>query len=876
MKRTTTGIFLIIMLLLSWQTIAASDINTTGLINANNGIYVNNAVRISSAGVGTFAAGTTIGAVSTCLADGTNCPTGSGAGWVNNSGSGNVSLTKPSANVSAGILFIDNTNGRIGVNTSTPEYVLDVLATPIGVDETTSSYLKFGHYSGYNGGAFYVSLDAGEFTHPVTISATPEEGVYITQSLSTFALTQSSISFSTDQFYITSSGFNVDGLGSVGVGTILPSTKLHVNTTSTTTGLRITTNSNTTSLTGDSPMLELVNTNASLNQSWGTNNNARIVFTAQNITGTTKQMAGITAIFKNHTNQTTNYNGILTFSTIGSGTLYERVRIDENGYVGIGTTSPRGGLDVAGRVYASEGAYIQTGEGTDDFLVHDTANDVRVITVTDGTNILFNPDASSIYKVGIGTSSPTQLLHVAGNVNISSGNISMGYNSGIITRTGARFLNLDDLWVLYAGAGSSILAGRNSAGTTLFIIDPFGRMGVGTGAPLGMIHINSTLNDESLIIHDTGGSPTTPVVNITRANNQASPLPEDAALYIQDVYTNYPLHIVNNTGGALFTVRGNGNVGIGTTSPALPLEINGSSANDISMRVANANAGGSFPNLFMAQMGSSGYGVTGWGNASLIEGQANGGLVLSSYNSSIKFQTGNSRTIRMVINDTTGNIGINTTSPVAPLHIASSTTTGAGQWHATVIVEEPAGEAEILLNPGTTGGNWSLSADDTTNVFRIFSNGSARFYINGDTSKVGVNTSAPIATFEVAGTINSTGNIYENNVRVATSRTVLCNVANCTVNNLVSGQKIKVWAKGTIYDLNGDATTYTTTLKQNSTNVDQVQTWRVDTGSIGSKVPFALMYYNDSVSQVSMNYSISIDNGNQLRDVMMMIEVSST
>jgi hypothetical protein len=133
MKRTIlNSVFLIALLILgSWQAIAASDINTTGLVNAGGGVYVNNAVRISSAGVGTFAAGTTIGSVTACLADGTNCPGGTGSGWLNNSGSGNVSLVKSSANVSAGILFIDNTNGKVGINTTRPQSALQVNGTTL-------------------------------------------------------------------------------------------------------------------------------------------------------------------------------------------------------------------------------------------------------------------------------------------------------------------------------------------------------------------------------------------------------------------------------------------------------------------------------------------------------------------------------------------------------------------------------------------------------------------------------------------------------------------------------------------------------------------------------------------------------------------------
>jgi len=64
---------------------------------------------------------------SVCRSDGTGCPAASGAsGWLNNSGSGNISLANSAVNVSINTLFIDNTNGRVGIGTATPTGKLQV------------------------------------------------------------------------------------------------------------------------------------------------------------------------------------------------------------------------------------------------------------------------------------------------------------------------------------------------------------------------------------------------------------------------------------------------------------------------------------------------------------------------------------------------------------------------------------------------------------------------------------------------------------------------------------------------------------------------------------------------------------------------------
>jgi hypothetical protein len=63
-----------------------------------------------------------VGTTNVCLSDGTNCPAGAtgNTGWTNTSGSGNISLTNTGVNVSIKTLFVDNTNGRVGIGTSSP------------------------------------------------------------------------------------------------------------------------------------------------------------------------------------------------------------------------------------------------------------------------------------------------------------------------------------------------------------------------------------------------------------------------------------------------------------------------------------------------------------------------------------------------------------------------------------------------------------------------------------------------------------------------------------------------------------------------------------------------------------------------------------
>jgi hypothetical protein len=116
-------------------------------------------------------------------------------------------------------------------------------------------------------------------------------------------------------------------------------------------------------------------------------------------------------------------------------------------------------------------------------------------------------------------------------------------------------------------------------------------------------------------------------------------------------------------------ITSTGNVGIGTSSPSAKLtvlgtentiaRISGSSVNAADFLFENSS-NGNYANI--GAMGSTGYGVAGWANSFLIESVSNstGGLVLSSYNGAMLFQTGTGRAERMRI-DTSGNVGIGVT-----------------------------------------------------------------------------------------------------------------------------------------------------------------------------------------------------------------------
>lgn len=109
------------------------------------------------------------------------------------------------------------------------------------------------------------------------------------------------------------------------------------------------------------------------------------------------------------------YTGTLTGGTgvvnLGSGQFYK----DASGNVGIGTTSPSGKLTVAGGALLTQRG-ASNGVSTADFRIYNTSSG-NALSIDNYTDVRFHIDSSG--NVGIGTSTPTQKLSVAGNVAIA-------------------------------------------------------------------------------------------------------------------------------------------------------------------------------------------------------------------------------------------------------------------------------------------------------------------------------------------------------------------------------------------------------------------------------------------------------------------------
>ncbi|MDA9270627.1 hypothetical protein N9P57_00710 [Planktomarina temperata] len=234
------------------------------------------------------------------------------------------------------------------------------------------------------------------------------------------------------------------------------------------------------------------------------------------------------------------------------------VTIDSTGNVGIGTTSPSSILDINGG--SANGINIQAANvGTEYVLNAKTSN---------GTSRLWVGGAGN---VGIGTTTPSQKLDVAGNISVYNSyaagasiflNHSNQYSSSIIKSIADTIDGQD--------SGSSMLrfyTNDNSTTSPTVALDLtsesnaifYGKVGIGTTSPTQLLDVTGA--DAEIVINDSNDAPALRF----RGSGVTSAMVE----------VNSAKDMFFKTGGIAEQMRilANGNVGIGTTSPSHRLDV---------------------------------------------------------------------------------------------------------------------------------------------------------------------------------------------------------------------------------------------------------------------------------------------------------------
>jgi hypothetical protein len=630
-----------------------------------------------------------------------------GSGWLIGK---NLNLTDDSFGIfRGGNLFTINTNGNVGIGTTTPSAKLTVSPYQSSIGTLTNGATSF-----IVGNSTPLGTTTGSYVYPQELQSSASNVVRLQTSLyrrvagadwngSAYRLQYAvDNSFTTgSKAYIevgagdpsvTGGGFIslgtagsdrlvVNNTGNVGIGTTTPQGRLSVaGADENTSRLRI----NNEAFSGVLRGIELYQNNAG------------------------------DAVLNNRRNDAL---GDLVFQTNDGNT---KLTVKNGGNVGIGTTTPLSKLTVSGDalLYAANPIFTLASPSSSWVLQNVNGAQFRILEA--GTSERFT--IASGGNIGIGTTTPTAQLAVKGNgtgvalIGDSGFTNFAGISfNGTLSGTDYNFTSSasdKNLYINRPGGFETVF--REANGTTNMIIKSGGNIGIGTTTPTqrlevqqGNIRINSA--DQSLArlqINNTGIS--------GREYALVSGIPNvgQTGFTLYDVTANASRMVVDAVG----------NVGIGTANPISPLQVNGNLT--VGSGVASSSvgsiqllAGGVSPISNRLTYGTDG---TGWkfaisknqsgvisdqfviqdngnigigtssassllslqstnpviqltdsdtGTSGFLDWQAGTSLKLHAGSDRLDFIAGNAERMRIT---STGNVGIGITNPGAGLEVSSS------------------------------------------------------------------------------------------------------------------------------------------------------------------------------------------------------------
>ena len=614
----------------------------------------------------------------------------------------------------AGDLTVNGTTTTVNSQTLSVKDPLISLAI-----NNSANSLDIGYYGKYNDGTtryqglFNDASDSNKFKlfKGLTVEPTTTVNIggtgYVAADLVVAGLEATSAAFSGDldlksnsallldnsnnnnQFYIRNSGSNSATL-QIGTGTVGGNVKLTMNgagdatfTGDVTTGGKVFVNRSGTNGTAGSPFYDNI-----LQSGLNLTNNSTIQ------SGNSFGSDGGTFLrFQVNSASAANTPiNALTLDSSGNGIFTEKI--------GIGTSSPAEKLHVNGEVRVDGNDGVATKK-------------IRSSYFSDNQNLLLESGASADIiltssKVGIGITNPLRKLELK---NITGGrNFGIGFNDKDSIQQGTIAIdhNTNDL-ITATTANMRFFSGSTIGGIAALptnermCILSNGNVGIGTSSPSAKLDVTSVVNEQALNIQGAYAEGTGALARIkTTANGNA--------LLVESATTSDSREIfeVKNQNGSVFSVQGNGNVGIGTSTPLAKMHVKDGSVLSSALGNTSALIEGFNQSILQIASHSTGYSQIAFGDQ---DDGFDGGFIYSNASRFLSIEIANAERMRILTN---GNVGIGTTTPTATLHVdgsSGSTAIFRGATQSTINLQ--AGSTNNFL-VGAAAGGFSFRPNGTT------------------------------------------------------------------------------------------------------------------------------------------------------------------